>query len=118
MDDGYKVIDVEGREHSGVSAAQLEQMYREGRVNKGSRVYDGFAGQWRSVEEVVDLSVWDQWRGQSAPQPPPSAAPVFMPTIMGVTTPSTDEPRTSGMTAAAVLLFINAALGILGLVKR
>lgn len=118
MDEGYRVTDVEGREHGPVSAAELEQMYREGRVNKSSRVYDSFAGQWRKLEEVIDLSVWDQWRGQSAAPPQPSVPPppTFMPTIMGVTTPSTDEPRTSGMVAAAVLLFINAALTILILI--
>ncbi len=116
MDEGYRVTDVEGREHGPVSAVELEKMYREGRVNKSSRVYDSFAGQWRKLEEVIDLSVWDQWRGQSAePQPSSPPPPTFMPTLMGITTPSTDEPRTSGMVAAAVLLFINAALTVLDL---
>ena len=122
MNDGYRVVDADGKEHGPMSALDMGRMYTEGRINGDSYIYDQKNGQWRRLKEVVDLSKIESLREklegepESEPAPPVQKQPVFTPTILGVTTPSSDEPRTSGMVAAAILLLINAALNILGLI--
>jgi hypothetical protein len=106
MTSSFKVLARDGSEHGPLKAEQLYLWYRDGRIARDSLTCEKGTANWRRLDTVFDLSTWDA-SGEDASSPTPNL--VSKPVIQ---TAWDDDRRTSGMLAAAILLFINAAFSV------
>ena len=52
----YKIIGADGREYGPISAEQVRQWFREGRLNATSRIQAEGASQWNTLAELPEFS--------------------------------------------------------------
>ena len=105
MGRSYRVLARDGTEYGPATADTLHEWYRDARIGNDSLACEDRTLNWRRLDEIFDLSTWTL----------PVSEPDYTPRAPAETVWD-DDRRTSGMLAAAILLFINAAFSIVLLV--
>jgi hypothetical protein len=112
MGSSYRVLARDGAEYGPTTAQTLHGWYRDGRIGNDSLACEDGTFNWRRLDEIFDLLTWTLPGSEQASQ---TAIPDYTPRAPKETVWD-DDRRTSGMLAAAILLFINAAFSIVLLV--
>jgi hypothetical protein len=113
MGRSFRVLTRDGAEYGPATAETLFEWYRGALIENDSLACEDGTLNWRRLDVIFDLSTWaspgsDQIPAQAAMPDYTARAPAE--------TVWDDDRRTSGMLAAAILLFINAAFSIVQLV--
>ncbi len=96
----YKIIGADGREYGPVSAEQLREWLKQGRVNAQTQIQPEGAAEWLTLGALPEFA--------AAPAPAIAVSPI--------TPTGTARPKTSGMAIASLVLGILGICGVTALV--
>src|SRR5258708_7370633 len=113
MSDHYKISAPDGTEYFVNGLPALQKLYRERRIAANVLIQKLPVDTWMPMNEMYDISQWDS---MTIPETQIAGTESATPYGFGATrTPGFEIPSNRGMRAAGILLLINAALSILGL---
>jgi hypothetical protein len=108
----FRVLGRDGSEAGPVNVETLHQWFREGKIAPDLLVSEARTLNWRRLDEVFDLSTWTLPVGAPSES---SLRPDFTAKAPARVV-SDDNFRTSGMFAAAILLFLSALISVVELI--
>lgn len=97
----YRIIGADGKEYGPISAEQLRQWLKEGRVNSQTKIKSGDAADWQALAALPEFGVELAAPSSVAPLPLPTAAA---------------PPKTSGMAIASLVLGVLGFCGVTAVV--
>jgi len=114
MESGYMVIAKDGVEYGPIDRDTIQAWYREGRIDRNSRVYRAGGHKFR-LHEMFDLTVWNNPALVDEAAAAAADRPGFNPAMLSEVARA-QNVRTSGMLAAAIIFLVQAGVELLALI--